>query len=120
MSAQTERELLAKLRGAHARAGRLYKRQLLDQAVSLLGHHRKAAGGLPADRRPVRRRAGAVDQPLPADPQAGAEATARPAQTPWARVLAAAEVSTEARARLQALHATLNPFRLARDIERQK
>jgi len=43
-----------------------------------------------------------------------------PAQTPNARVLAAAEVSAEARAPLQALHATLNPFQLARDIERQK
>jgi hypothetical protein len=43
-----------------------------------------------------------------------------PAQTPDARVLAAAEVSAEARARLQALHARLNPFRLARDVERQK
>jgi uncharacterized protein YdiU (UPF0061 family) len=43
-----------------------------------------------------------------------------PAQTPWAWVLAAAEVSAETKARLQALHATLNPFQLARDIERQK
>jgi len=38
----------------------------------------------------------------------------------YARVLAAAEVSAEARARLQILHVTLNPFQLARDIERQK
>jgi hypothetical protein len=43
MSAQTRREVLTKLRRAYARAGRLYKRQLLDQAVSLLGYHRKAA-----------------------------------------------------------------------------
>jgi hypothetical protein len=43
-----------------------------------------------------------------------------PAQMPNARVLAAAEVSAETRARLQALHARLNPFRLARDVERQK
>jgi hypothetical protein len=43
MSAQTKREVLAKLRRAYARAGSLYKRQLLDQAVSLLGYHRKAA-----------------------------------------------------------------------------
>jgi hypothetical protein len=42
-----------------------------------------------------------------------------PAQTPWARVLAA-EVSAETRARLQALHARLDPFQLAWDIERQK
>jgi hypothetical protein len=43
MSAQTKREVLAKLRRAYARAGRLYKRQRLDQAVSLLGYDRKAA-----------------------------------------------------------------------------
>jgi hypothetical protein len=42
-STQTKRQLLAKLRRACARAGSLYKRQLLDQAVSLLGYHRKAA-----------------------------------------------------------------------------
>jgi hypothetical protein len=67
-SAQTKREVLTKLRGAHARDGSLYKRQLLDAAVSLLGCHRKAARGLPADRRPVRRRAGSVDPLLPASP----------------------------------------------------
>jgi hypothetical protein len=33
----------AKLRHAYARAGRLNKRQRLDQGVSLLGYHRKAA-----------------------------------------------------------------------------
>jgi hypothetical protein len=38
-SAQTKREVLTKLRGAHARAGRLYKPQRLDPAVSLLGYH---------------------------------------------------------------------------------
>jgi hypothetical protein len=65
-SAETKREVLAKLRRAYARACSLYKRQLLDPAVSLLGYHRKAARGLPADRRPVRRGAGAVDPPLPA------------------------------------------------------
>jgi hypothetical protein len=43
MSQQTKREVLAKLRRAYAWAGSLYKRQLLDQAVSLLGYHRKAA-----------------------------------------------------------------------------
>jgi hypothetical protein len=37
MSQQTKRDVLAKLRRAYARAGSLYKRQLLDQAVSLLG-----------------------------------------------------------------------------------
>jgi hypothetical protein len=43
MSKQTKREVLAKPRRADARAGSLYKRQLLDQAVRLLGYHRKAA-----------------------------------------------------------------------------
>ncbi|NGO40150.1 hypothetical protein G4L39_12210 [Limisphaera ngatamarikiensis] len=42
------------------------------------------------------------------------------AETPHARVLAAAEVSAETRARVQALHTTLNRFPLARDIEQQK
>jgi hypothetical protein len=42
-SAQTKREMLAKLRRAGARAGSLYKRRLLHQAVSCLGYHRKAA-----------------------------------------------------------------------------
>jgi hypothetical protein len=43
MSQQTKREVLAKLRRSYAQAGLVYKRQLLDQAVSLLGYHRKAA-----------------------------------------------------------------------------
>jgi hypothetical protein len=68
MGAQTRREVLAKPRGAHARDGSLYKRQRLDPAVSLLGYYRKAARGLPADQRPVRRRAGSVDPLLPAGP----------------------------------------------------
>jgi hypothetical protein len=34
MSAQTKREVLTKLRGARARAGRIYKRQRLDPAAS--------------------------------------------------------------------------------------
>lgn len=43
MSQQTKHEVLAKLRRSYARAGTVYKRQLLDQAVALLGYHRKAA-----------------------------------------------------------------------------
>lgn len=43
-----------------------------------------------------------------------------PAQTPYARVLLAAEVSAEKKTELQALHGRLNPFELAREIERQK
>ncbi len=42
------------------------------------------------------------------------------AQTPYARVLAAAEVTAEKKAELQTLHARLNPFQLGREIERQK
>ena len=40
-------------------------------------------------------------------------------QTPYLRVLRSAEVSAEEKARLQTLHATLNPFQLGRDLERQ-
>ncbi len=43
-----------------------------------------------------------------------------PAQTPYARVLAAAEVSAGTKRQLATLHARLNPFQLTRDIERQK
>lgn len=43
MSAKTRREVVAKLRRQYERAGRFYRSQLLDQAQSLLGYHRKAA-----------------------------------------------------------------------------
>lgn len=43
-----------------------------------------------------------------------------PAQTPYARVLAAAEVTQATKARLRAEHERLNPFQLARDVERQQ
>ena len=43
MSQKTKVEVLVKLRRQYARAGRHYKRQLLDQAIALLGYHRKAA-----------------------------------------------------------------------------
>jgi hypothetical protein len=43
-----------------------------------------------------------------------------PAQTPYARVLRAREVSVEKKVELKALHAQLNPFQLGREIERQK
>ena len=42
-----------------------------------------------------------------------------PAATPSARVLTAPEVTKQSKARLGALHAQLNPFELARQIERQ-
>ena len=43
-----------------------------------------------------------------------------PAQTPYARVLAATEVTAAKKAELRWLHGSLNPFQLGRDIERQK
>ncbi|HXG46106.1 MAG TPA: integrase [Methylomirabilota bacterium] len=43
MSHITPQEVLAQLRRRYARAGRLYKAQLLDQAIELFGYHRKAA-----------------------------------------------------------------------------
>lgn len=43
MNPTTRRELLNKLRRRYAGAGAEYKRKLLDQAVQLLGYHRKAA-----------------------------------------------------------------------------
>ena len=43
-----------------------------------------------------------------------------PALTPYARVMAAAEVSSGKKAELRGLHEQLNPFALAREVERQK
>jgi hypothetical protein len=43
-----------------------------------------------------------------------------PALTPYARVLAAAEVSATNKAQLRSLHERLNPLALAREVERQK
>ena len=43
MSQKTRQEVVAKLRRSYAKAGARYKRQLLVQAVALLGYHRKAA-----------------------------------------------------------------------------
>lgn len=40
--------------------------------------------------------------------------------TPYARVMAAPEVTQAKKAELRALHAALNPFALAREVERQK
>ena len=42
------------------------------------------------------------------------------AQTPYARVLAAAEVTAEKKTELEILHARLDPFQLGREIARQK
>lgn len=43
MSQKTKKEVLARLRHWYAKAGLKYKRKLIDQAVELLGYHRKAA-----------------------------------------------------------------------------
>jgi len=43
-----------------------------------------------------------------------------PALTPYSRVLAAAEVSSAKKAELRKLHEQLNPFALAREVERHK
>lgn len=43
MSTETKQEVLARLRRRCATAGREHKAKLLDQAVELLGYHRKAA-----------------------------------------------------------------------------
>src|SRR5215471_19823282 len=43
MSKETKEQVLVRLRRRYAGAGCEYKRKLLDQAVELLGYHRKAA-----------------------------------------------------------------------------
>jgi len=43
MSQKTRKEVLARLRRSYAKAGLKFKQQLLNQAVDLLGYHRKAA-----------------------------------------------------------------------------
>ena len=43
MSHKTKQQVLAKLRRSYSKAGLPFKTQLLDQAVALLGYHRKAA-----------------------------------------------------------------------------
>jgi hypothetical protein len=43
MSQNTRKEVLQKLQKKYAKAGRKYRCQLLDQAVELLGYHRKSA-----------------------------------------------------------------------------
>lgn len=43
MSQKTKQEVLARLRRQYVKAGLRYRSQLLDQAIELLGYHRKAA-----------------------------------------------------------------------------
>lgn len=70
MSHQTKQQLLAKLRRQYSKAGLLFKIQLLDQAVALLGYHRKAAiRALRARPRPPRSAALVLGRPREYDPQ---------------------------------------------------
>ena len=43
MSKGTRNEVLVKLRGRYHKAGLEHRRKLIDQAVELLGYHRKSA-----------------------------------------------------------------------------
>jgi len=43
MSQNTKREVLEKLRWRYATAGLEHRRKLIDQAVELMGYHRKSA-----------------------------------------------------------------------------
>jgi len=43
MSKGTREEVLGKLRGRYRKAGLEHRRKLIDQAVELLGYHRKSA-----------------------------------------------------------------------------
>ena len=57
MNKQTKEQLLTKLRRRYATAGRKHKMKLIDEAVELLGYHRKAAiralRARPPERRPA-------------------------------------------------------------------
>jgi hypothetical protein len=69
MSQQTKDEVLCKLRRSYARAGRNFKRQLLDQAMALLGYHRKSAiRALRAQAPPPRSAAVLLGRPREYDP----------------------------------------------------
>ena len=70
MSQKTKQEVLAKLRRQYGRAGLRYKHQLLDQAIGLLGYHRKAAiRALRAQPPPARKVAVLLGRPRVYDPQ---------------------------------------------------
>lgn len=43
MSTKTKDEVIGKMRGRYGRAGREYRRKMIDEAVALFGYHRKAA-----------------------------------------------------------------------------
>jgi hypothetical protein len=68
MSAQTKREVLAKLRDRYSRAGKEHKTKLLDQVVDLFGLHRKAAIRTLRHRPPLRSGAPRIGRPREYDP----------------------------------------------------
>ena len=43
MSEKTKKEVMLKLRSHYLRGGAVYRRKLIDQAVALMGYHRKSA-----------------------------------------------------------------------------
>lgn len=70
MSHKTKKDVLAKLRRRYVKAGPIFKSQLLDQAVALLGYHRKAAiRALRAGPRPPRTVAVVLGRPKEYHPQ---------------------------------------------------
>jgi hypothetical protein len=70
MSQNTKHQVLAKLRRQYSKAGPEYKSQLLDQAIALLGYHRKAAiRALRARPAPPRSVAVVLGRPREYDPQ---------------------------------------------------
>ena len=87
MSQRTRKEVLEKLRRRYKTAGEEHKRKLLDQAVQMLGYHRKAAiralGRAAVERGPLILTGRPVEY----------EANLLVPQTPLARVLASAQVS---------------------------
>jgi hypothetical protein len=69
MSQKTRKEVMGKLRRQYARAGPRFKGQLLDQAVEVLGYHRKSAiRALRAEPPPVRAPALRLGRPRDYDP----------------------------------------------------
>lgn len=70
MNQNTKHQVLAKLRRQYSKAGPEYKSQLLDQAIALLGYHRKAAiRALRARPVPPRSVAAVLGRPREYDPQ---------------------------------------------------
>ena len=70
MSQRTKREVMERLRRNYAKAGPEYKSELIDQAIELLGYHRKAAiRALNRKKPPVRAPAVALGRPREYEPE---------------------------------------------------